>query len=220
MFRLTWFARVSLIGVGLVLSACGCVIDKPLSDPKTSQVDERLLGQWVAVSSSADPDADDSLLIGRHTTTGNPGGLMEGLMVGYNPKRQTISNLASTHVRFFSVSKIGAVDLLNAFYEESAGGADPAPALGAPDLSQSNSYERWAKNPKRGVFLVRYVCDGDQIKFYLVDPGKLVALLDAGEVTKSGDMVSAESLTAYIEKNGADALFVGEKDAAIYRKKK
>jgi hypothetical protein len=145
---------------------------------------------------------------------------MEALMVGYDRKRQTITNLPSTQVRFLSVSKIGPVELLNVFYADAPNGMEDAPALGLLDLSQPNSYERWAKNPKRGVFLIRYACDGDQIKFYLVDPNKLGAALGAGELKQSGDRVSTESLTAYIEKNGADAVFVGEKDAAVYRKKK
>ena len=214
------FRHARLVCVGLALAVCGCVLDKPISDPKAAQVDERLLGQWVAVPSSADPDADDSLLIGRHTTTGNPGGLMEALMVGYNRKRQALTNLASTQVRFLSVSKVGSVEMLNVFYADAPSGMEDAPALGLLDFTQPNSYERWAKNPNRGVFLIRYACDGDQIKFYLVDPNKLGAALGAGELKQSGERVSTESLTAYIEKNGADAIFVGEKDAAVYRKKK
>jgi len=216
MSRYAWLAVV-----GLAFSLCGCVLDKPLSDPKTAKVDERLLGRWVGVNRPNNPDAEGSLLwIGRHAVKGNPEGIMEGLAVGYDDKDQMIVG-DSPSVSYFSITKVGSVDMLNVFYEEVpiAPGKKTTTARPA-DLSHDDSYAAWSESPSRSSFLFRYVFDGDQLKFYLVDLDKLEALAKAGELKKQGELITAESLAAYIEKNGADGLFVGDADMVAYKKAK
>jgi hypothetical protein len=216
MSRLTW-----LVVVGLTFSVCGCDLDKPLSDPHTAQVDERLLGRWVGVGTAMYPEAEGSqLFVGRHSTGGNPRGLMEALSIGYDPKTQKIFGLDSTKVSYFSTTKIGGVEMINLYYEQlPVGSEDPIGALPA-DFSAKNSYAKWSKGSQRYVCLFRYVVDGERLKLYLADPSQLDDLADAGELKKSGDLITAESLAAYIEKKGAEGLFLGEDDLIAFQRAK
>jgi hypothetical protein len=213
MSRFTW-----LVSVGLAFSVCGCIIDKPLSDPKTSKVDERLLGRWEGVVTKANPDAADSLMyIGRHAVAGNPTGIMEGLTVDYDDKAQKIIGVDSNRVGYFSHTKVGEMNLINVFYEDVAEKEDPREA----DLSSTDSYEKWSKNPKRSVCLIRYVFDGETVKFYLADPVKLDDLAKNGKLKRADDnIISADSLAAYMAKSGSEGLFFGEDDVMIYKKLK
>jgi len=216
MSRFTWLAVVAL-----VFSVCGCDLDKPLSDPATSKVDERLLGRWEGVSTPLNPDAEGSLLfIGRHSTEGNPQGLLEALSVGYDPESQKVVGLDSNRLSYFSTTKIGQVAMLNLYYQRLPVGSGNPVGTEPADFSRKGSYEKWSKGSKRYVCLFRYVLEGELLKFYMADPTKLDDLADAGELTKSGDLITAESLAAYIEKKGADRLFLGEGDELTFRKAK
>jgi hypothetical protein len=216
MSRFTWLAVV-----GLAFTVCGCDLDKPLSDPNTSQVDERLLGRWVGIGTSANPEVEGSqLFVGRHATAGNPRGMMEALSIGYDPKNQTIYGLDSTRVTYVSTTKIGQIEMLNLYYEQLPVGSGDAIGARPADFSPENSYQAWSKSSARYVCLFRYVVAGDQLKLYMVDPSKLDDLADAGELTKSGDLISAESLAAYLASPGTAGIFLGEEDALTFRKAK
>ena len=216
MSRFTWLAVV-----GLAFTVCGCDLDKPLSDPNAAQVDERLLGRWVGVGTTANPEVDGSqLFVGRHSTAGNPRGMMEALSIGYDPKSQEIYGLDSTEVCYFSITKIGQIEMLNLYYEQLPPGSGDPIGNRPADFSEENSYEKWSKGSRRYVNLFRYVVDGTKLKLYMADPLKLDDLAKAGELKKSGELVSAESLAAYIATQGIDGLFLGEDDVLIFEKSK
>jgi hypothetical protein len=207
-------SRLALLSAVLAFSVCGCELDKPLSDPAKAQVDERLLGRWVGVATKLNPDAGDGLLfIGRHRIEQNPDGIMEALAIDYNLKDQTIGDADTTRVTYFSVTKIGSLEMLDLFFDDDR----------LAELSEKNSYARWAASKKRSSLLMRYKLEGDQLKLVPVDSVKIDELAKAGKLMKSADdddLVTAESLKSYIEANGGEDLFDETNDVAVYKRLK
>jgi hypothetical protein len=214
MLRLAPFAIVCL-----ALSLCGCDLDRPLSDPHTSEVDRRLLGRWVGVGTTGMPETEGTMLfVGRHATEGNPRGLMEALSIGYDPKTEKIFGLDSTRVSYFSTTKIGSEEFLNVYYEQLPPGSGDLVGARPADFSEANSYARWSNGSNRYVCLFRYVVNGDQLKLYLADPSKFDDLAEADQLNKSGDLFSGESLAAHIARHGSKGLFLGEEDTIVFKK--
>jgi hypothetical protein len=66
--------------------------------------------------------------------------------------------------------------------------------------------------------LWRYTVEGNQLKPYLADNRAMNRLARDGKLTRQNGLVTAESLSAYLDKHGPEGLFRGEDDAAISRK--
>jgi hypothetical protein len=65
------FAASGAALVLLLLAGCGVTSDHPLSDEKTSVVDDGLIGRWRAVKEDADGKEADQILVGRRRGTKN-----------------------------------------------------------------------------------------------------------------------------------------------------
>jgi hypothetical protein len=213
MWRNAW-----LLVVGLSFAASGCDLDKPLTDPESAEVDERLLGRWVGVATDKNSSlANVQLFIGRHQVKGNPPGLMDALGIEYKAREQAFGNPAATKLLHFSTSKIGDHDFLNVFYEADRK-TEVTDLTSWARLSDEKSYIAWTRNPQRSVLLVHYQIDGDRLKIRLVEGAKLGRLVDEGKLKKSDQRFSAASIAAYIEKNGPEELLSPADGAETYKR--
>jgi hypothetical protein len=101
---------------GRAVPACG----KPLSDPKTSKVDERLLGRWIGAATTPNPDAAGTQwFVGRHSVARSPEGLMESITISCDDAGRKVADAKTMRANYVSVTRIGAADLLNSISSES-----------------------------------------------------------------------------------------------------
>jgi hypothetical protein len=193
-----------------VLLTPGCTVDttEPLSDPATAKPDESLYGHWISKSEGPGKTGEDHAFIGKHTTQGNPRGIIEVARVDWEPAGNKVYQPPRIYL---TVSRIGETSYMNLFYAK--GGADLS-------LDAKGSYEQWKKDPMRRCMILRYRCDGKTLQIWTARKAEdqLRDLSKAGELKLVGDptTVTADSLHRYLQKNGGEQLF--NDPMPVYRK--
>jgi hypothetical protein len=182
--------------------AGGCLLgtDEPLSDPATAEPDPSVYGHWV-VPVRADDEAGEEvhLFIGKQEVDGNPKSIMDCVFVNWKTKKQQVGSIKFS----FTASRVGNESYLNLFCDD--GQKELA------DLAEKGSYAKWAGDQQHGCAILRYSCDGKALRCWNYDKDVYAQLLKDKQFERSdrgaGECVKANSLVAYLEKNGSEKLF-------------
>jgi hypothetical protein len=191
--------RWLLAFAAFLLTGCTIRTTDPLSDPITAKPDESLYGHWLATEKDSDGKTSEvHVFIGKHTTKGNPASLMEYQGIRWNVDEKTVTGGDSTF--YFTVTRIGKTSYLNVLEEKGSASIR---------LSEAGSYTNWAKNDKRRCTILRYSCDGKELRVWNAKDAesKVKNLSEAGQVTATEKVVTADSLSQYLKKNGGERLF-------------
>jgi hypothetical protein len=185
--------------VAFLFTGCTVTTTGPLSDPGKAEPDESLYGHWVATEKDSDGKTSEiHFFIGKHTTKGNPASILECKGIRWNVDDKTVSGSDSTG--YLTVTRIGKTSYLNLFEVKDAASVS---------LVEPGSYTNWAKNDKRRCTVLRYSCDGKELRVWNAKDAesKVKKLNEAGDLKVTDKLVRADSLVQYLKKNGGDGLF-------------
>lgn len=204
-----------LLALCIVCTFIGCDLDRPLSDPEATPSDQRLLGNWARLDLQGGV-THEQLFIGKHTTKGNPTGLMDAAFLAYDLKNQQLASGRLGHgcERFyFSTSVIGNSKFVN-MYRAGQFGDKPA------DFSYEESYAKWTRDPERRCCVLMYDVSETELIVTIPDDELFGQLKQKGTLKSGGnkDGVSSASLVAYLEKEGTEKLFP-RRNSIKYEKK-
>lgn len=204
---MSFLSRYLLIFGFAFLTGCETIyVTQPLSDPQTSEPDERLYGHWVA---SLTPDGKKMNLhvyVGKHMSKSNPKSIMEAGIVNWEPTEKKIR----TKQVYFTLTKIDEVTYINIIdsYDKNT-----------EEMLITDNYEKWFNNPTKYSILMRYRMEGSKLQLWfaakslrtleeLGAQGKVkLAKRKKNETPTDSGLVTADSLVSYLRKNGGDALF-------------
>jgi hypothetical protein len=193
-----------------VLLTPGCTVDttEPLSDPATAKPDESLYGHWISRSEGPAKTSESHAFIGKHTTKGNPGGIIEVARVDWDPDAKTVRQPPRIYL---TVSRIGETSYMNLFWSKVGGDLS---------LDSEGSYGQWKKDEMKRCTILRYQCDSKTLQVWSARKAEdqLRDLSNAGDLKLVHDKttVTPDSLVRYLQKNGGEQLF--NDPMPVYRK--
>jgi hypothetical protein len=193
--------RILVVALLPVLLGADCVLvtKAPLADPPTAEQDASLLGHWVQTKQEKGKAHETHLFIGRHTVNGNPGAIMEAVMIEWAKGEQKIesdgSKLYFTATRIGESSYVGVFDVMG----------DREVRLKTP-----GSYEAWTKNEKRRCTIFRYACSDEKLKLWNVNEKVMNKLQKDGRLKETDGAIAVDELVQYLRKTGGEELFSDE----------
>ena len=195
--------RFRILAVALlpVLLGADCVLvtKTPLADPPTAEPDASLLGHWVQTKQAKGKVHETHLFIGRHGVKGNPGSIMEAVMIEWAKGEQKIESGGSK--LYFTATRIGVASYVGIF-----------DVMGDREvrLKTPGSYEAWAKNEKKRCTIFRYACSEEKLKLWNVNEKVLNKLQEDGRLKETDEAIAVDELVQYLRKNGGEELFNDE----------
>jgi hypothetical protein len=183
----TWLV---LFGV-LLAAGCGDAVQLPVSEPLSDPVkairDDSLLGHWL-LEKGPDDNAQVHVFVGKKTVSETPDSIMEAGIVSWSALENTVRITPFS----FTVTRIGKESYVNLFYHSD---------------KLNFSYPDWVKSEVKICSVLRYSCEGNTLRIWAQRRSEAKKIEDAGELNIVQGVITADSLIAYIERNGGDKLF-------------
>jgi hypothetical protein len=175
------------------MTGCAVQTTQPLSDPGTAKPDESLYGHWVETKKVMDKTRELHVFVGKHTTKKNPGAIMEAVLVDWDVEAKRVKG---EDPLYFTLTHIGKASYMNLIGDKPGRGFN---------LKEEGSYEKWTKSENRRCTIVRYSCDGKQLRIWTTTQAdKLGKMRD---LRVADGILDSDRFAVYLRDKGGEGVF-------------
>ena len=192
--------------IAAALLSAGCIpVSEPVGDIDKAEPNKELLGEWIF------EETGDTWVIDRLEVKGNPKGLMRIRVI---EKGKKLENVGQRETLWFFSTTLGKHTYVNLLIGKKEGDG--------PHLAKEGEYAEWVKRKEGGYYVGWLVSNGDTLTLDKGDHKAVKKLMDAEKIARNEYYYLPEPgwLTAYLEKNGPEAIFTGSDVMKFTRVKK